>query len=147
MPRGIVARTPEEAEQAAKELGTDVVVVKAQIHAGGRGKAGGVKVVKSIDDVKAAIAAGGTVEEAIERFKPAFSALMADDTWLPAEYMADAPESGMGSGIGQWALDGSLKLDLPVMQGFIMVGGVITLSIYLLLDVIVGMLDPRVSYD
>ncbi len=38
VPRGIVAHTPEEAEQAAKDLGTSVVVVKAQIHAGGRGK-------------------------------------------------------------------------------------------------------------
>ena len=38
--------------KAAKELGGPVWVVKAQIHAGGRGKAGGVKVVKSIDDVK-----------------------------------------------------------------------------------------------
>lgn len=47
VPRGIVARTPAEAEQAAKELGTDVVVVKAQIHAGGRGKGGGVKLAKS----------------------------------------------------------------------------------------------------
>ncbi|HQX55922.1 MAG TPA: ADP-forming succinate--CoA ligase subunit beta [Pyrinomonadaceae bacterium] len=47
VPRGIVARTPEEAEAAAKELGTDIVVVKAQIHAGGRGKGGGVKLAKS----------------------------------------------------------------------------------------------------
>src|SRR5689334_12952860 len=47
VPRGIVARTPAEAEQAAKDLGTDVVVVKAQIHAGGRGKGGGVKLAKS----------------------------------------------------------------------------------------------------
>ena len=47
VPRGIVARTPDEAEAAAKELGTDVVVVKAQIHAGGRGKGGGVKLAKS----------------------------------------------------------------------------------------------------
>jgi succinyl-CoA synthetase beta subunit len=47
VPRGIVARTPGEAEQAAKELGTEVVVVKAQIHAGGRGKGGGVKLAKS----------------------------------------------------------------------------------------------------
>jgi succinyl-CoA synthetase beta subunit len=47
VPRGIVARTPEEAESAAKELGTDIVVVKAQIHAGGRGKGGGVKLAKS----------------------------------------------------------------------------------------------------
>jgi len=52
VPRGIVARTPEEAEAAAKELGTDVVVVKAQIHAGGRGKGGGVKIAKSPAEAK-----------------------------------------------------------------------------------------------
>jgi len=52
VPRGIVARTPEEAEAAARELGTDVVVVKAQIHAGGRGKGGGVKLAKSPDEVR-----------------------------------------------------------------------------------------------
>ena len=52
VPRGIVARTAEEAEGAAKELGTDVVVVKAQIHAGGRGKGGGVKLAKSPAEAK-----------------------------------------------------------------------------------------------
>src|SRR6187399_2654805 len=52
VPRGIVARTPEEAEAAAKDLGTDVVVVKAQIHAGGRGKGGGVKLAKSPGEAK-----------------------------------------------------------------------------------------------
>lgn len=52
VPRGIVARTPEEAEAAAKELGTDIVVVKAQIHAGGRGKGGGVKLAKSPAEAK-----------------------------------------------------------------------------------------------
>jgi len=52
VPRGIVARTPEEAEQAAQNLGTDVVVVKAQIHAGGRGKGGGVKLAKTMEDVQ-----------------------------------------------------------------------------------------------
>ncbi len=46
-PRNIVARTPDEAEKAAIELGTPVVVVKAQIHAGGRGQGGGVKLAKS----------------------------------------------------------------------------------------------------
>ncbi|HVO04548.1 MAG TPA: ADP-forming succinate--CoA ligase subunit beta [Candidatus Cybelea sp.] len=51
-PQGGVAYTPEEAVQAAEKLGGKVWVVKAQIHAGGRGKAGGVKVVKSIEDVK-----------------------------------------------------------------------------------------------
>ena len=52
VPRGIAAFSIAEAETAAKELGGPVWVVKAQIHAGGRGKAGGVKVVKSIDEVK-----------------------------------------------------------------------------------------------
>jgi len=52
VPRGIVARSAEEAEQAARELGTDVVVVKAQIHAGGRGKGGGVKLAKSPAEAK-----------------------------------------------------------------------------------------------
>ena len=52
VPRGIVARTPEEAEAAAAELGTDIVVVKAQIHAGGRGKGGGVKLAKSPAEAK-----------------------------------------------------------------------------------------------
>jgi succinyl-CoA synthetase beta subunit len=46
-PRGEVAFTPDEARAAAQRLGTPVVVVKAQIHAGGRGKAGGVKLAKS----------------------------------------------------------------------------------------------------
>src|SRR6476620_11591029 len=52
VPRGIVARTPDEAEAAARELGTDIVVVKAQIHAGGRGKGGGVKLAKSPAEAK-----------------------------------------------------------------------------------------------
>jgi succinyl-CoA synthetase beta subunit len=51
-PRGHAAFTVDEAEKAAKDLATPVVVVKAQIHAGGRGKAGGVKVVKSVEDVR-----------------------------------------------------------------------------------------------
>src|SRR5438477_6425971 len=51
-PKGIPAFSANEAVQAAEQLGGPVWVVKAQIHAGGRGKAGGVKVVKSIDDVK-----------------------------------------------------------------------------------------------
>ncbi len=53
VPRGIVATTPEEAKNAAQQLGGTACVVKAQIHAGGRGKGGGVKVVKSADDAAA----------------------------------------------------------------------------------------------
>jgi succinyl-CoA synthetase beta subunit len=52
VPRGKAAFTADEAVAAAKELGGPVWVVKAQIHAGGRGKGGGVKVVKSIEDVR-----------------------------------------------------------------------------------------------
>jgi succinyl-CoA synthetase beta subunit len=53
VPRGVAAFSVEEAVKAAKELPGPVFVVKAQIHAGGRGKAGGVKVVKSLDEVQA----------------------------------------------------------------------------------------------
>jgi len=56
VPRGGVAYTADEAEDVAKRLGGPVWVVKAQIHAGGRGKGGGVKVVKSIGDLRAATA-------------------------------------------------------------------------------------------
>ncbi|MCE3201555.1 ADP-forming succinate--CoA ligase subunit beta [Paenibacillus sonchi] len=52
VPNGKVAYTVEEAVEAAASLGTPVVVVKAQIHAGGRGKAGGVKVAKSSEEVR-----------------------------------------------------------------------------------------------
>ena len=52
VPRSVVAKTPGEAEQAAKDLGTDIVVVKAQIHAGGRGKGGGVKLAKSPEEAR-----------------------------------------------------------------------------------------------
>jgi succinyl-CoA synthetase beta subunit len=53
VPRGTACFTVDEAVAAAKSLGGSVWVVKAQIHAGGRGKGGGVKVAKSIDEVKA----------------------------------------------------------------------------------------------
>ncbi len=56
VPRGKVAFTPAEAGSAAQELGGPIWVVKAQIHAGGRGKGGGVKVVKSVEEVKATAA-------------------------------------------------------------------------------------------
>jgi succinyl-CoA synthetase beta subunit len=51
-PRGFAAFSVDEAVEAAKKLGGSVWVVKAQIHAGGRGKGGGVKVARSIDDVR-----------------------------------------------------------------------------------------------
>ena len=52
IPRGRVAKTPDEAVVIAQELGTEVCVVKAQIHAGGRGKGGGVKISKGLGAVR-----------------------------------------------------------------------------------------------
>ena len=56
VPRGLLAETPAEARQAALQIPGPVWVVKAQIHAGGRGKGGGVVVCKSPDEVEAAAA-------------------------------------------------------------------------------------------
>ena len=56
VPKGQVAQSPDEAVTAAKAIGGEAWMVKAQIHAGGRGKAGGVKFCKTTDDVKAAAA-------------------------------------------------------------------------------------------
>lgn len=52
VPKGSVAFSPDEAVKVAKELGANVTVVKAQIHAGGRGKAGGVKIAKNLEEVR-----------------------------------------------------------------------------------------------
>ena len=51
-PRGVPCFSVDEAVQAAKHLGGPVWVVKAQIHAGGRGKGGGVKLARSVEEVK-----------------------------------------------------------------------------------------------
>jgi 3-mercaptopropionate dioxygenase len=67
-----------------------------------------------VADVRATIARAESPDQACELLRPGFAELLADPDWLPAEYQADAPESGMGGGIGQWLLyhaeDGSLSL-------------------------------------
>jgi 3-mercaptopropionate dioxygenase len=67
-----------------------------------------------VADVREAISGSGSAAEACEAIRPAFARLLADADWLPAEYQAPAPESGMGGGIGQWLLyraeDGLLSL-------------------------------------
>ena len=67
-----------------------------------------------VADVRAVIARAGSPLEAVEALEPLFTELLADETWLPAEFQAPAPESGMGGGIGQWlvfrAADRSLSL-------------------------------------
>jgi 3-mercaptopropionate dioxygenase len=64
--------------------------------------------------VEETIAGAASPEEACEAIRPRFTELLADRAWLPREYQAAAPESGMGGAIGQWLLyragDGSLSL-------------------------------------
>ena len=54
VPPGELATTPAEAEEVARRLGAPVLVVKAQVHAGGRGKAGGIKLARSAGEAKTA---------------------------------------------------------------------------------------------
>jgi len=67
-----------------------------------------------VEHVRDAIGAAPTPATACEAIRPSFAELLADEDWLPNEYQQDAPESGMGGGIGQWLLfragDGSLSL-------------------------------------
>ncbi len=67
-----------------------------------------------VGDVRRAIEASRGPEDAIDAIRPRFAELLADQEWLPDEYAAPVPESGMGGGIGQWLLyragDGSLSL-------------------------------------
>src|SRR5439155_348225 len=67
-----------------------------------------------VGDVQASIAAAASPEDACSMIRPNFAELLADPDWLPEEFRASAPESGMGGGIGQWLLfraaDRSLSL-------------------------------------
>jgi predicted metal-dependent enzyme (double-stranded beta helix superfamily) len=75
----------------------------------------GTPLVRSfVAHVQATVAISGSPTEACDAIRPRFAELLADPDWLPAEFRAPAPESGMGGGIGQWLLyradDGSLSL-------------------------------------
>src|SRR5262249_53402766 len=67
-----------------------------------------------VELVQDSIDTASAPEAACDAIRPFFAELLADPDWLPAEYRADAPQSGMGGGIGQWLLyraeDGSLSL-------------------------------------
>jgi 3-mercaptopropionate dioxygenase len=67
-----------------------------------------------VEHVRRAIESSGSPEGAIDAIRPRFGELLADDSWLPAEYAEPVEDSGMGGGIGQWLLyrtdDGSLSL-------------------------------------
>ena len=89
VPPGRVARTPSEAVDAAKAIGGNFWVVKAQIHAGGRGKAGGVKLVKTFDDVREAARAmlgtGMVTYQSAGRAMPVDSVLVTEATDIVKE--------------------------------------------------------------
>ncbi|OGT54514.1 MAG: succinate--CoA ligase subunit beta [Gammaproteobacteria bacterium RIFCSPHIGHO2_12_FULL_63_22] len=89
VPAGRVARTPSEAAEAAKAIGGHHWVVKAQIHAGGRGKAGGVKLVKTVDAVrdaaKAMLGTGMETYQSAGRALPVDSVLVTEATDIVKE--------------------------------------------------------------
>ena len=72
------------------------------------------RVREFVAGVRTAIATAGSPEDACEAIRPGFASLLADQDWLPETYREPVPDSGMGGGIGQWALyrseDGSLSL-------------------------------------
>ena len=75
----------------------------------------GTPVVRTfVAHVQTSVATAGSPADACDAIRPRFADLIADPDWLPLEYQAPAPESGMGGGIGQWLLyradDGSLSL-------------------------------------
>ena len=89
VPAGRVARTPTEAAEAAKAIGGHHWVVKAQIHAGGRGKAGGVKLVKTVDAVREAamgmLGTGMVTYQSAGRAMPVDSVLVTEATDIVKE--------------------------------------------------------------
>src|SRR3546814_17485509 len=90
VPAGRVARTPKEAVDAAKAIGGDFWVVKAQIHASGRGKAGGVKLARTLDEVRGY--AKGMIGQTMETYQSAGVALPIDQVPVtPATDIAPEP--------------------------------------------------------
>src|SRR5210317_1474580 len=91
--RGVVAQTPEEAVEAAKRLteetGTGWHVIKAQIHAGGRGKGGGVKLAKNLDEVKSIasdiIGMNLITPQTSAEGKKVHQVLVAEDVYYPGD--------------------------------------------------------------
>ncbi len=123
--RGIVAQTPEEAVNAAKKLneetGTEWWVVKAQIHAGGRGKGGGVKLAKSLDDVKEKaneiIGMQLITPQTSKEGKRVNQVLIAEDVYYPGEsetseiYMSVLLDRGKGRNMIVYSTEGGMDIE------------------------------------
>jgi len=123
--RGIVADTPEKAVEAAKKLteetGTEWYVVKAQVHAGGRGKGGGVKLAKSIDEVRELaskiIGMMLVTPQTPPEGKKVNQVLIAEDVYYPGEteteeyYMSVMLNRGEGKNMIMYSPDGGMNIE------------------------------------
>lgn len=123
--RGIVAHTPEEAVDAAKKLteetGTAWHVIKAQVHAGGRGKGGGVKLAKSLDDVKEKatdiIGMQLITPQTTAEGKTVHQVLVAEDVYYPGEteteeyYMSVLMNRAKGVNMIMYSTEGGMDIE------------------------------------
>ena len=122
---GIVASTPEEAVEAAKKLneqtGTEWWVVKAQIHAGGRGKGGGVKLAKSLDEVKSIadqiIGMQLVTPQTSKEGKKVHQVLIAQDVYYPGDsepeeyYMSVLLNRASGRNMIMYSTEGGMDIE------------------------------------
>lgn len=123
--RGIVATTPEKAVEAAKEMndqtGTKWWVVKAQIHAGGRGKGGGVKLAKSLDEVKEItseiIGMNLITPQTSKKGKKVHQVFIAEDMYYPGEdkieefYMSVLLDRVKGKNVIIYSTEGGMDIE------------------------------------
>ncbi len=123
--RGKVATTADEAVQAAKELteetGTGWHVIKAQVHAGGRGKGGGVKLAKSLDDVKTIsseiIGMDLVTPQTSAEGKRVHQVLVAEDVYEPGEveieefYMSVLLDRAQGKNMIMYSTEGGMDIE------------------------------------
>jgi len=123
--RGIVAQTPEEAVAAAKKLtedtGTGWHVIKAQVHAGGRGKGGGVKLAKSLDEVREIagqiIGMNLITPQTSAEGKKVHQVLVTEDVYYPGDsepeefYMSVLLNRGSGKNMIMYSTEGGMDIE------------------------------------
>tara|TARA_A100001011_G_scaffold207271_1_gene215472 strand:- start:776 stop:1969 length:1194 start_codon:yes stop_codon:yes gene_type:complete len=128
--RGIIAKTSDEAVQAAKELtdqtGTDWHVIKAQIHAGGRGKGGGVKVAKSLEELEtqaqAILGMQLITPQTPPEGKKVNQVLIAEDVYYPGEnqpseyYMSVLLNRASGKNMIMYSTEGGMDIETVAEQ-------------------------------
>ena len=128
--RGIIAKTSDEAVQAAKELtdqtGTDWHVIKAQIHAGGRGKGGGVKVAKSLEELEtqaqAILGMQLITPQTPPEGKKVNQVLIAEDVYYPGEnqpseyYMSVLLNRALGKNMIMYSTEGGMDIETVAEQ-------------------------------